>query len=67
MKSALDRDQVIALIKELVDKEGTQSAAADKIGIVHPYMSDLLRGKRDPGPEVLKFFGLEKKIVYISK
>ena len=67
MKSTLNRDDVIALIQELVEKEGTQSAAAAKLGIVASYMSDLLKGKRDPGPEVLNFFGLEKKIVYISK
>lgn len=67
MKSTLNRDQVIALIRELAKKEGTQEAAAAKIGIAPPYVSDLLRGKRNPGPEVLEFFGLEKKIVYVSK
>ena len=67
MKSTLNRDDVIALIKKLIEQEGTQTAAAAKMGIVPPYVNDLLKGKRDPGPEVLGFFGLEKKIVYISK
>ena len=66
MKSTLNRDQVMALIKDLVEKEGTQ-AAATKMGIAPPYVNDLLKGKRDPGPEVLGFFGLEKKVVYVSK
>lgn len=67
MKSSLNRDEVNELIRDLVKQEGTQTAAAAKLGIVSSYMSDLLKGKRDPGPEVLKFFGLEKKIIYISK
>lgn len=67
MKSALNRDEVTELIRDLIKQEGTQTAAAAKLGIVPPYLSDLLRGKRDPGPEVLSFFGLEKKIIYISK
>lgn len=33
---------------------------ARQIGISAPYLSDVYRGNRRPGPKILKYLGLEK-------
>jgi len=48
----------------LVRIEGSQKAAADKLGITPGYLSDLLRGNRKPGEKLLVKLGLKRTIVY---
>lgn len=48
-------------LRASIDHAGiTDSACADMIGISKAYLSDVLRGRRDPGPAILKFLGLVK-------
>lgn len=35
---------------------------ADSIGCSAAYISDILRGNRDPGPKVLKALGIDRKV-----
>jgi Helix-turn-helix len=42
----------------------TQSALARELGIKRSYLSDILRGKRDAGPQVLRALGLTKVVTY---
>lgn len=45
-------------------KGRTQKALADELGVSPAYLSDILRGKRDPGPQVLGALGLERVVAY---
>ena len=45
-------------------KGRTQSALAKELGVSPAYLSDILRGKRDPGPQVLGALGLERVVTY---
>ena len=53
------------LLNLLRDKQGdrTQAELAKEIGISPAYLSDVLAGRRDPGPSVLDFLGIEKAYV----
>ncbi len=55
----LDDDQLDKIIRK---GQGDKSlrAYAREIGVSAPYLSDVLRGNRNPGPKILKFFGLQQ-------
>ncbi len=67
MAEKLTRDDIVDLILKLVAKEGSQSAAARRIGISATHLGDILDGSKDPGPVVLEFFGLEREVLYRKK
>lgn len=46
----------------LIQKHGTQRAAAAEVGITQAYFSDVIQGKRSVGPKVLKYFGLKREV-----
>jgi hypothetical protein len=54
---------------EMVRREALhgQVAFAIKAGVTQQYISDLLRGKREPGPKILDALGLRKVITYEVK
>lgn len=45
----------------------TQAQLARELGIKASYLSDILRGKRAPGPQVLEALGLERVFVYTPR
>ena len=57
-------EQVRKLLDEAVRKAGSQQSAAARLGISDAYLSDLRRGKRAPGPKVLKALGLTRRDSY---
>jgi transcriptional regulator with XRE-family HTH domain len=57
--------QVLGLLRNDVERLGSQKALAEAIGIGAPYLSDVLKGNRDPGPSILKFYGLREESVYV--
>jgi len=58
-KKSLTREEVIAILRK--DQAGRSIREyAETLGISAPYLSDIFLGRRDPGPSVLKHFGLER-------
>lgn len=55
------RGEVITMLKA---KQGRQSMRefAKVLGCSAPYLSDIYRGNRDPGPLILNYLGLEKVV-----
>lgn len=55
-----NNDQVVQKIR---DKQGTMGLReyASSLGITAAYLSDLYKGRREPGPKILKKFKLTKK------
>jgi len=49
------------VLRRLEERRGnrTQKALAEEMGVSPPYLSDVLAGRRDPGPAILSFVGLE--------
>jgi len=63
-----DIAEVRALIGDQIERKGSLRALARKWNVSAPYLSDILRGRRNPGPKVLKHLGLvatvERKVIY---
>lgn len=37
---------------------------AEELGVTRQYLSDVLAGKREPGPKILAAVGVRKRVVY---
>jgi transcriptional regulator with XRE-family HTH domain len=55
---------IIKRLKQLSQEAGSQAALAAKIGISTPYLSDVINGRRDPGPAIRQFLGIQKVVGY---
>jgi transcriptional regulator with XRE-family HTH domain len=53
-------DPILALRKQI--SKASLRKVAIEIGISAPYLSDVMRGNRLPGPKVLKYLGLRRVI-----
>lgn len=58
--NSMSRFQVIAHIRKRVEKAGSLRQWARDVGLSAPYVSDVLSGRRDPGPKVLTVLKIEK-------
>lgn len=67
MKKQLTLDDVIALLKKRCEEAGSQRAFAIDSEISPQYITDVLRGKREPGAMILEALRLEKVIFYREK
>lgn len=63
----MTRDELTTLIRAAVKDAGSQRALARKWDVSPSYVTDLLRGLRDPGPTILDAMGLERIIMYQEK
>ncbi len=66
IRQGANADQVRERLRKDIERLGSQKALAEAIGIGAPYLSDVLKGNRDPGPSILKFYGLREESVYVS-
>jgi hypothetical protein len=58
-------DKVRAFVRREVVRLGSQGAFARAWKISDSHVSDILHGRRDPGPEVLTAFSLAKRALYV--
>ena len=61
------RPSVIKKIEQIIEERGTQKAAAQFLEVSEQYLSDLLKGRRDPGKKILDKLGLESSVIYTVK
>lgn len=61
----LTREQVIKRLRSHSKKLGSQRALARAIGIEASHLSDILAGKRGPGPKVQRYLRLERREIYV--
>jgi len=59
MAKMLTREQVIKLLKK-AQGDRHQSLYARELDVSRAYLSDIYRNRRDPGPTILKRFGLRR-------
>lgn len=62
-----DRERVMTALWALINKCGSQAAAAKEIGISQQYLSDTLSEAREIPDRVLDFLGYRREIRYIEK
>lgn len=63
--SVFTTDDVRALLLAACDAAGSQVAWARQWGISTSYVNDVLRGRKEPGPKILRALGLEA--AYVAK
>ena len=57
-------EHILAELKVLIAEEGSQARFAKKHNIAEAYLSDILRGNRNPGDKVLSAMGYKQQTVY---
>lgn len=57
-------DEFVQYLQRLVDQAGSQDALATRLGISLPYLNDILRRRRAPGPKVLEPLGFQRVVTY---
>ncbi len=67
MVKELTLQEIVALVAQVVADEGSQAAAARRIGVSPSFLGEVLRGTREPGPTILKFLGIERQTIYRKK
>ena len=60
-------EQFIIRLREMASEMGSQKALAEKLGVTQSYLSDVLNGRREPGPKMLAALGLEAEKVFKKK
>ena len=56
----MTQKDVLKLLRQFVERYPTQREAATALRIKPAYLNDLLHGRRDPGPTVLKALRIRK-------
>lgn len=51
----------ITILQSRLDEKSLRAVASD-LGISAPYLSDIMLGRRKPGPKVLKALGMERTV-----
>ncbi|AWV14988.1 hypothetical protein A3862_05245 [Methylobacterium sp. XJLW] len=67
MSASLRVDAVVEKLKTACAAAGGQSAWAATHGLSGAYVSDVCRGRRDPGDGVLRGLGLQRDVRYVPR
>ena len=57
-------DGLREMLRSLVTYEGGQLPLARRLGVSEPYLSDVLRARREPGGKLLKSLGCRRVVIY---
>lgn len=58
---------VTLILRQHIETAGSQKAAARLLGVSETYISDVIRGRKEPGPSILDPLGLERVVTYRRK
>lgn len=62
----MQRTTLMKRLQKMQDDAGTRQALAKQLKIAPGHLSDIFNGNREPGPELLKRLGLERKVTYVE-
>jgi transcriptional regulator with XRE-family HTH domain len=57
-------DEVRDLLRQEVQKAGSQRALAEQLGVSQPFLNDVLKGNREPSAKLLEPLGLVRVVEY---
>ncbi|MCJ2089796.1 hypothetical protein MKK88_27975 [Methylobacterium sp. E-005] len=63
----MDREEVLALLRESIDREGGIAAWARRHAVSEQYTRDVVARRRPPGPGILKSLGLQRDAATYSE
>lgn len=61
----MDEGRFMERLRREIVRNGNQKRTAEALGISQQFLTDVLKGRRSPGPKLLKAMGLERKIEYV--
>ncbi len=64
MSKRLDAWELRELLKAACAEAGGQKAWAEQNSVSAPYVSDVLKGNREPGESITKALGYRRTVVY---
>lgn len=64
-KGVVDNKGVVRLLREAVERAGSQSAFAARMGLERSHLNGVLNGKRPPSESIIKALNL--RVVYLRK
>lgn len=62
----MNKDNFVQYLSFLAQQHGSQRAAAQAWGISAPYLTDVLKGRREPGAKLLQALGIRKEVTYVE-
>lgn len=60
----MTENELRKLLRQSVDRAGSQAAWAEANNVSCPYVCDVLKGRRGPGEAILIALGMEKIVSY---
>ena len=60
----MNQKTVVNRIRRMCEQQRSQAAVAVYFGVSQAYISDILCGKRQPGPAILTKLGLTRRVSY---
>lgn len=63
----LTEEELIDRLRTVVAQAGSQKDFAQQHGLSEQYLSDVLRGRREPGQKILEALGVERVVGYREK
>ncbi len=57
--------EILDILKHEQKLQETQAAYARRMGVTPQYLHDVFNRRRNPGPKILKFLGVEKIEEYV--
>ena len=63
----LSKADLVKMLLQRAKRAGSQQALAEALGVTPAYLSDVLGGRREPGPKILAALGLRRRVVYVRR
>ncbi|HEV2054676.1 MAG TPA: helix-turn-helix transcriptional regulator [Methylomirabilota bacterium] len=63
----LSKVDLVELLRQRAKRAGSQQALAETLGVTPAYLSDVLAGRREPGPKILEALRLRRQVVYVRR
>jgi hypothetical protein len=60
----MTRDEAMTILRNHIEKEGSMRAFADKHDFNVSFISDIMRGRREPSERILLAVGVKKVVTY---
>lgn len=64
--ATLSKVALLERLRRKAARAGSQKALAGALGVTEAYLSEVLHGRREPGPTMLRALGLRRVVVYVT-
>lgn len=61
----LNKADVVKMVAAACDRAGGQRVWASENGLSPAYVTDVLKGRRDPADSICRALGLERRVIFV--